>query len=129
MRHVLLIILLGLALGCGKPRSLIGQWSIRGGSGDGTVIYRDDCTFRSYTESANLALVLDGTYELKGDNLRLHVVRWDVPKGPEISADDRKRIDETFAVDPVSSLSWTDDDHFRLTGANGGLTTAERVSK
>ncbi|MFI5385965.1 MAG: hypothetical protein ACHQ50_07575 [Fimbriimonadales bacterium] len=125
----LFLLMLALASCGGKPRSIVGEWSTRANAGNGTMIFRDDLTFRTMTETPLASLILDGTYDLKGDDLRLHVIRWDVPKGLPMTEEDKRTMSASLQTDAVSALSWSDDDHFRLVGAQGELTTAERVSK
>jgi hypothetical protein len=115
--------------GChGKP-SLIGEWSTHADIGTGTLIFRDDCSFRAIRETPLMTLSLDGTYEVKGENLRLHIVKWSVPKGPKMSQADQDAMNKAFQTDALSTVSWTDDGHIKMSGAGGELTTAERVSK
>jgi hypothetical protein len=115
--------------GCYKPHTIVGQWSTRADVGSGTLIFRDDCTFRAMRETPLMTLILDGTYEYKGESLKLHVVKWSVPKGPKINNEERIALNTEFQTDARSTVSWTDDDHVRISGANGDLTTAERISK
>lgn len=128
-RALLLILVLAFAAGCRKERSVIGQWSTRADMGTGTLIFRDDSTFRAVRETPLMTLVLDGTFECKGENLRMHIVKWSVPKGPTIKEADRRDINHAFQTDAISTVTWSDEDHIRISGANGELTTAQRISK
>ena len=70
---------------------------------------------------------MDGTYELKGELLRMHIAKWSVPKGPQMSESERQGMNKVFQTDSFSTVSWTDADHLRISGQSGELTTAERV--
>ena len=129
MRRASFIFLVAVVCGCSHRPTVVGQWSTRAGSGSGTLIFRQDCTFRSYTESPLASLVMDGTFELKGEMLRMHIVKWSVPKGPQMSERERLSMNKIFQTDSFSTVTWTDEDHLRISGQSGELTTAERVSK
>lgn len=76
-----------------------------------------------------MTLSLDGTYEYKEDGLRLHIVKWSVPKGPALSDADAKEMSRAFQTDATSVVLWTDDAHIRMSGSDGEVTTAERATK
>jgi hypothetical protein len=93
------------------------------------MIFRDDRTFHHVRETPMATLTLDGTYELKGNSLRLHVVKWGVPKGPPITQDDKLAMNREFQTDAISTVEWTDDDHIKIVSPQGELTTGERIRK
>lgn len=115
--------------GCHPRRSIVGEWTTRADVGSGTLIFREDCTFRAVRETPLASLLLDGTYEYKGETLRLHVVKWGVPRGPRLSPRDQEEMNRNLQTDSISTVSWTDDTHILISGGQGDLTTAERVSK
>jgi hypothetical protein len=93
------------------------------------MIFRDDSTFRAVRETSLATLFLDGTYEYKGDVLRLHVVKWTLSRGPKLSKTEEQDMSAAFQRDSISRVRWTDNRHVRITGPNGELTTAELVNK
>jgi hypothetical protein len=105
----------------------VGQWSTKTDVGSGTIIFRDDCTFRAVRETPLASLYLDGTYEYLGENLRLHIVKWSVPKGPKMTEADLQAMNKVFQTDAMSTVGWSDDNHIRMSGSGGELTTAERL--
>ncbi|HVT13364.1 MAG TPA: hypothetical protein VHE55_13945 [Fimbriimonadaceae bacterium] len=129
MRRIFLIGLAAASVGCYKQRSIVGEWSTRADVGSGTLIFREDCTFRAVREAPLASLLLDGTYEYKGETLRLHVVKWGVPRGPKLSPHDQEEMNRSLQTDSISTVRWTDDNHIQISGGDGNLTTAERVSK
>jgi hypothetical protein len=130
MRSVLLVVLALILVGCHtQQRSIVGTWSTRADVGGGTMIFRDDKTFRAVRETPLATMFLDGTYLYDGEGLRLHVVKWSLSRGPKLTAAEEQEMNAAFRADSVSVVRWTDDRHVRITGPNGELTTAELVSK
>lgn len=115
--------------GCTKPHSLLGEWSSRADVGKGTLEFRKDCSFRAVRETPMATLVMEGTYDYKGETLRLHVARWGASNNVTMSEDQKRAMDQIFRTDSLSTVSWTDDDHVQLSGSDGQLTTAERLTK
>lgn len=129
MRYVLLLVLALAMTGCYKHRSIVGTWSTRADVGSGVMIFRDDLTFRAVRETPLVTMILDGSYQYKGENLKLRVVKWSVPKGPSLSPSEKEAMNREFRRDAMSTVRWTDDTHIRITGPMGELTTAELVGK
>lgn len=93
------------------------------------MIFRDDRTFRAVRETPVVTMILDGTYEHKGEALKLQVVKWNVVRGPQLNQKESEEMSTALRKASVSSLRWTDDKHIRITGPNGDLTTAELVTQ
>jgi hypothetical protein len=129
VRRAILLLPILVAAGCGHERSIVGVWDTRADLGVGTMTFNPDNTFVSHRDAPMASLHLEGVYELKGDQLRLHIARWQVPRGPKLSEDQTDAMDKALRPDSFSTVKWTDDNHIKLLGPQGELTTGERITK
>src|ERR1044072_904717 len=86
MRSLLLLVFVLAVAGCRSQRSIVGTWSTRADVGGGTMIFRSDQSFRAVRETPLATMILDGSYEYKGDTLRLQVVKWNIVRGPTLDS-------------------------------------------
>lgn len=73
-------------------------------------------------------LYVEGYYEIKGDNLRRRVLKWQVSK-QKLTPDQIEETNRIMKKDVFATISWSDENNIRISSPQGEFVTARRVAK
>jgi prepilin-type processing-associated H-X9-DG protein len=103
MRSIFLVLVVCITVGCAHKHSLVGYWRASPNTSDSVMVFMPDNKLR--LESKDLQNAFEGTYELKGNELTMHLLVEALNGGKEPPM--------TFEI------SWKSEDEIAITGVKG----------